>query len=614
MLPKFRPATLGHTASARPSIRPVKASPPPPAPSPPRRHESGFGPRSNRAPESQAAVETERFEEEMPTAAGHQGEPSTLNRGPVTLQATPRVRANVMRVEHFDDETQARPVDDHAIETLRREMQAKADLAVDYESLPSLEVRAPYDTYEKAFSERDPVTQLARESARVRRVPDVRSRSEGSYREPAHLELPYQEPSYREPAYQEPSYKEPSYQEPSYKEPSYQEPNDHQDDEFWGRREGRRDGSGARQRPLAPPPPPSPPRPQSRVPSFDDASDSRPWGEPPPAPVPMAYAATGFSSMPPAPHGNDYAAYPQPMIPPAPRVPDEMRAPAFVVGVQPIRTATPDAWGTPHAQHAMPGQGYLPSPMQAMHGSLPAGYAGNVAANQVMPGMVAAPRAMNPTPYPQQQQGYYQRPHPGQRNQTPMPGAMNPSAGLAHPVGAQLTQPPPSAKVGRFAWFVAGAAFGITFAFFATGFFNGSKIATQEFPAAPALTVTAPAAAPVAPPVAAPVAPVVITAAQLPNVPPVAAPQSGIISSAPAPVVSTPPKSNSSVSGGTSPFPSRSIRSSRGTARRPAPAPQGPRALPGSGETDAPAPAAPVAAPSSGGGDLSDLLGAGLKP
>src|SRR5688500_13263325 len=42
MLPKFRPADLGLTASVRPSIRPVKASPPPPAPSPPRRRESGI--------------------------------------------------------------------------------------------------------------------------------------------------------------------------------------------------------------------------------------------------------------------------------------------------------------------------------------------------------------------------------------------------------------------------------------------------------------------------------------------------------------------------------------------------------------------------------------------
>ena len=207
--------------------------------------------------------------------------------------------------------------------------------------------------------------------------------------------------------------------------------------------------------------------------------------------------------MPPAPHGSDYPAYQQPLIPPAPRVPEEMRAPAFVMGVQPIRTATPDAWGTPraqHGQHGEPGHGYLPSPMQAIHGSMPAGYAGNAAANQIMPGMVAAsPRGMNQTPYPrqpyyqQQQQGYHpQGQYPVQPNPTPMPGSMSmvDRVDRAQPVGSQLTQPPPpSAKVGRFAWFVAGAAFGITFAFFATGFFNSGKAATQDFPSAPALTV-----------------------------------------------------------------------------------------------------------------------------
>ena len=263
MLPKFRPATLGLTATARPSIRPVKASPPPPAPSPPRRRESGFGPRSGRAAngfddaqESQAAIETERFddqdEQDMPTAGGVHGEPSTLDGGgcPVTLprevvQASARSgRGNVMQLS-FDDETQARPVDDRVLDQLRREAaaaHAKGQLGVDYESLPSLEVRAPHDAVEAAFSERDPVTQAARESAHVRRA-DVRH--EGSYN--------------REPSYQEPS----SYRE-AYPAPRDSQHGDsQQQEELWQRREG----SGPRSRPLPPEP-----RSSSAIPSSPPGS------------------------------------------------------------------------------------------------------------------------------------------------------------------------------------------------------------------------------------------------------------------------------------------------------------------------------------------------------
>jgi hypothetical protein len=202
----------------------------------------------------------------------------------------------------------------------------------------------------------------------------------------------------------------------------------------------------------------------------------------------------------------------QPMIPPAPRVPQEMH-PAFVVGVQRIRTATPDAWGTPHAQ---PGQ-YLPSPMQAIQSSMPPQYVQNQAyayqhqyqqQQQYVPQPAYQPQ---PTAYAQSPQQYLQ---PGQRQMTPMPmhnSSMSPMSPMspsqmqrAQPVGGQLlTQPPaPNGKIGRFAWFVAGAAFGITFAFFATGFFNGGKLSKDEGIVAPAATVVAPPAAPTAPPVA----------------------------------------------------------------------------------------------------------------
>ncbi|HSO37002.1 MAG TPA: hypothetical protein VLT33_30970, partial [Labilithrix sp.] len=498
-------------------IRPVKASPAPPVPSPPRR-DSGFGTRGSQVVvESQASIETERFddEQEMPTANGV-GEPSTLNRGPITVpremvQATPRGgRGNVMHLQ-FEDETQARPVENHVLDKLRHDAvvtpvrPVKADLGVEYEALPSLEVRAPYDSYDAPFSEHDPVTQAARESAHVRRA-EARAREDAAFREPS-----YQEPSYREP-------------EPSY--PAA--PNARQDEEeFWGRRED----SGPRSRPV----PQAARSYAAPVPAYDDDSHSEPWGDPPPPPAPPPQAAPVTVGYP--------------------------ASPAFVMGVQPIRTSTPDAWGVPqvYGQPQVAGQGYLPAPMQVMQApAMPPGYAVpgyGAPANQVHPYVVAAPpRSPNPTPYPPQPQGYYQQPHqqqhqqqqPSQQQPYPMqqrhamPASgpvMSPSA--AQPVGGQLA-PSAAAKVGRFAWFVAGAAFGITFAFFATGFFSGSagsgsaKSAKEELPAAaPLPTLTQPAVQPVAPapvvpaamaPVA-PATPVAPAFAQPVPQPPVAAQQ-----------------------------------------------------------------------------------------
>ena len=113
----------------------------------------------------------------MPSTAAAYGEPSTLNRGPETLplaQGALRGRANDIEVS-FEDETQARPVDDYLLQKLRNEpatLTRPADMGVNYDALPSLEVRRPYDTYEKEFSEHDPVTQMhgAHESASVRRA------------------------------------------------------------------------------------------------------------------------------------------------------------------------------------------------------------------------------------------------------------------------------------------------------------------------------------------------------------------------------------------------------------------------------------------------------------
>lgn len=534
----------------------------------------------------------------MPTAAG--ADASTLDRG--------RARVHAIDIS-FDDETQARPVDNHLLHKLRDDVaKADADLGIDYESLPSLEVRRPYDTYEKGFPERDPVTQArdprVHESARVRRSDD-----------------------------REASYEEPSYEERAYREPEAENDPGHPD--YWGRREE----SGPRERPVAPIASYAAP-----APSYDDASDSARWGRDRAQP-------TGWSSMP--PHANDsYSSPPEPMIPPAPRVPDEMR-PAFVVGVQPIRTATPDAWGTPRAMTPVPGQ-YQPSPAQAMQSSMPAQYnqAQHPYAHQAHQAY-AQPQYSQPAAAPARAMTAYPAPttylQPGQRHPTPAPmhqsGMGASMMQRAQPVGGQLTQPPASPKVGRFACFVAGAAFGITFAFFATGFFNGAK-AKEDVPAAPAVQVTAPAvqvtapaatqAAPVAPaapaaqvvapaaPTAAlaPVAPPAISPGALPAAPPTAAAPAAVGAVPPvaaptfAPVAAAPVTGVAAVAPPAPPpaRPAPPPRAPRAQApRRPAAPPSmAPKNLGGGGPGADDGPSAPPAPPP--GAELGDLLGAGLKP
>lgn len=591
MLPKFRPATLGADAQARPSIRPVKPGPPPAPPSPARRVSVSSHANTN-LDDGSYDVEDQL---EASTLAGS-GEPSTLDGGPSPRGASPRELS-------FDDETQARPVDDHLLNKLRSN--APADLGVDYESLPSLQVRPPFDTYERAFSERDPVTQLhaQRESARVRRA---------EQEAPVYNDAPRNLPSYDD-------------------EPSYAE-------DVWDRREG----SGARERPSPPPPARSYAAP---VPSYDDASDSAQWGRDRAQPASarqaqQAYAEQdqhGWSSMPPQADDSQLDA---PMIPPAPRVPEEMH-PAFVVGVQRIRTATPDAWGTPHVSAAQAGH-YLPSPMQAM-ASMPPQYAQNPAyAYQVQyqqqlqqQAYAQAQQPMQyhppqPTAYALAPQQYLQA---GQRQMTPMPmhlSAMPPmSASVAdrmqrsQPVGGQLTQPPPAnavdanSKIGRFAWFVAGAAFGITFAFFATGFFNGGKLTKDDAAVAPVATVAAAPAAPLlapAAPLLAPAAPATPATPATAAFAPVPGFAPGLAPVAPQLQAQAAPAQAPAVR--FAPPPPRAPRfQAPPPPRRPsAPASQSPRNLGGGGPgaDDDARPSAPPAAPA--GGDLGDLLGAGLKP
>lgn len=654
MLPKFRPAALGRDAQARPSIRPVRPSPPPPPPSPPRRNPSGFGPRGGAA-----AAESSRHddEHERSTAQGHD-EPATVDRLEGGLESIPREPPNARRGRadaisiSFEDETQARPVDHSLLDKLRNAgapgvpgapgapAQVPADLGVDYESLPSLEVRRPYDTYEAEFSERDPVTQLHAHHAHApaQRAQNAQHAQHESAQVRRSDKAPYREASYDEASYDEASY-EPSFPAP-VPAPATERFGGAQNDDGWGRREE----SGPRERPV----------PDARAyaapaPSYDDVSDSARWARDQGAQPPSTW-----SNVPAASDSFDA----QPMIPPAPRVPDEIH-PAFVHGVQPIRTATPDAWGTPHARNTPVPQAPMASPMQPMHSSMPPAYAqqahyGQQLQHQPQPThYAAAPYAPAHAQMPPQhggyahaQQGSYPAPayaghsaapppmHAGASGQ--MPSASPSMMNRAQPVGAQIADAPEGAsKVGRFAWFVAGAAFGITFAFFATGFFTGGK--QSEFPAAPPLppAVTAPAATALAPtaPVVAPgapaavapaVAPPAVTApvtAPAPTAPPVAAALAAPpVAAPPVAAPAAPPAAAAPVAAAPvakAAPPPRAPRVQAPPPRRPAPppaAPQGPKNLGGGGpgaddEPRSPAPSAP-----SGGGDISDLLGAGLKP
>jgi hypothetical protein len=637
MLPKFRPASLGRDASARPSIRPVRPSPPPPPPSPPRR-----------AP-SEAITQRNEERGEPATITG-QVEPPTLSRSPDTVPFddghAARAQADSLS---FEDETQARAVDNGLLDRLRRgtdglsaplttPMHAPADLGVDYESLPSLEVRRPYDTYEGEFAERDPVTQLHADAH------DARTHARGRQPEPESASVRRaKEASYEEPAYREPSYPAPA--------PSYAD----QNNDVWGRREE----SGPRSRPV-PPPASSYAAP---VPAYDDASISAQWGRDHAEPAPDSWVPEE------APANDAY--YEQPQIPPAPRVPEEMH-PAFVVGVQPIRTATPDAWGTPHA--AQQGQ-YVPQPMQGMQTiqGMPQMQMQQMQQMQMqaMQQQYQQPAHYTPAP-PNYQPAHAQHVHPsalpsqpaGSYLQQSGPHARDPRymtpvpmhrSGMAPAMGDRnadlAAAPSTAARVGRFAWFVAGAAFGITFAFFATGFFAGAA-PKDEFPAAPALTapaaqapapVQAPAPAQVAPPVAAaPAAPVATTvaAAALPVAPPVAAPAppvalvpaAALPAAAPVappvaaplaavpPVAAPPPAAPAAPVAAAAavappaarPAPPSRPRFQAPPPRRPAaPVSQAPKNL-GGGGPGADDERTPPSAPA--GSDFSDLLGAGLKP
>jgi hypothetical protein len=363
---------------------------------------------------------------------------------------------------------------------------------------------------------------------------------------------------------------------------------------------------------------------------------------------------------------DDYAA--ESHIPQAPAVPREMKMPAnFVMGVQPLRTGS---MGVPGGSFAAGGSlGSLGAeffpPHQHQH-QPPRHHVPRTPAMGVPYGAPPAQpvhRAMTPRPMTPQ--------HMHVRVPTNRP---------QQPVGHQLQmteveEAQQGSKVGRFAWFVFGAAFGIFFAFFATGFvprLGGKKDDTASFPPpvqiptqqAPSAGSPSPSPPPPAPPQVVAVAPPPVQVVQQPPMqssPPmqmapqqVPAPMARPGAMAPAPVAMAPaqpmmaapqpmqpmmaapqpmqpmqpmqqpaPQPIFAVAPAPAPKPAFSApaRGQRAStiARRSAPPPSVPKAMSNSArdDDDAPAPAPArekPAAPSKEKGDIGDLLNAGLAP
>lgn len=430
MLPKIRPA-MG-SGPARPSIRPVKPSPLPPRPAPPtrKRVESGLS-----------------AKEPMREPYGSQGDGATMfgAASEPPTQANPRQRAELVAMS-FEDETQARPVDDHLLAKTRDHV---APIDAPYESLPSLEVRRPFDSYDAEFAERDPGSQRAAAAHDQRRAP-------------------------------------------------------HHDEASYEDRPRRQLGSGARARPVA-----------------------SPWDEPQQQDHGWQREASG-----PQPHAweSPETLIPHTVIPHAPRVPQDVRPvtqPPFVVGVQPLRQPQTYPVAVPAAMHSplpqpMPTHAHSQHPQHPQSGA-PA-YAEPMARTHAMMQQATGPAMHRAS----------QQPYPA-----PAPSSTR--------VEAQE-----SSKGGRFVWFVFGAAFGIAFAFFATGFPRVSKDKDPEslFPAPAALPAAAAAPAATTPAVTTPSAPA--PQAPAPTTPPVsaapaatapAAPATAVtpVPSPPAPVAAPPP-------------------------------------------------------------------------
>ncbi|MBX3209377.1 MAG: hypothetical protein KF764_30370 [Labilithrix sp.] len=656
MLPKFRPATLGgREVSARPTIRPVKPTAPPPPPSPPRRVSSGV---RHPAPHGEA-IEHDEFE----TSTASYQDPPTMAAARERVHEIARALPSQYDGPRFDDETQARPLDDGLIMASRYQAPRHVEprraepLDVPYESLPSLEAARPYDEYEAEFAERDPETQnrqgFAHDAAPA--FPEPRERRESGERYREEYSEPAPPPKYNTNPYPGTGAGEDSGPRqrprkdaapvPNYDAAAYEAnyPGARRDDSYPDRQESykasrrdetyrpelRRDDSHAQRA------------------RRDDSYQPEPRRE---GSHPKARRDDSYQA---APRRDDsYQAEPRredsyEPIPQAPAVPHDMKVPAgFVMGVQPIRTP-----------------GSVVAPMRAYESPLPEAF--------------PAPQHASPTGTPMMGVPY------GQPVQAPSPRAMHVPAQQMHirpvtagryaqPVGHQLQMTaveaaPQGSKVGRFAWFVFGAAFGIFFAFFATGFVPrlGKKeeiafpppaqlpaqeqapvaaapppVQAQPQPvvAAPPPVVQQPAPPPVIqepiPQAPAPQPPVMVAApamtapmmtAPVMTAAPAAYPQPVVVALVPAPAPQPVAVAPAPQPRAAAPAPAPAPRGQRAgvIARRNAPAPSaGPKAMPNSGSVDsddAPLPRTSSSRESKGGGGgdvsgISDLLNAGLAP
>lgn len=519
MLPKIRKTAQSAQPVARPTIRPVRVTKAPPPPAPPRKFPSGVAPRGSHEQYSEPPVAepiyaepreiiTKNGYEDPPTMSAEHSAPapSTMRFDDETQMRQPdgrliaatrdRQSAHQVNERHHDrdDETMARPNpgtipyfpprDERADQQIRHEhvpqQQQQNDI---YDSLPSLEMRRPYDTYEREFEERDPETQAGLRDRDDHR--DDRGHAE-------HYPTPHAE---HYPAPHEEHY-------PSAPKTEAAPQREH------------REGSGARERPRH--------QSSKRLREvYDDSGEQHAHDhQPPPTKQPEA-----------APRYED------PVIPPAPRVPA-----GFIVGVQPIR---PQNNGQNNGASFRVDESFPPyaapqtqaPPMQsprAMHAPVQA------------PMQHAPVHAHNAYGTPSMQQGMHQQPayaNMHRHNAMPYAQAVVPHAQQAPmgPVGHQLQEPPPSStsKTLRFAWFVFGVAFGIGFTFFASGVVPGLKREEPAPTASAAPSASFPPPAPILsnapPPVQAPqVAPPV-------QAPPVQAPAAQAQAPAPPPVLAPPP-------------------------------------------------------------------------
>jgi hypothetical protein len=486
MLPKFRPATLN--ASDRPKIRPVKPSAPPP---PPRRHSSGIRNQDLEQPATQNYGEP-------PTMAAARARIHEIAR---ELPAENRFPEPHHARHNFNDETQGR-IDgaDYAAahEAYDRQFGAPGHGGADaYDQLPSLdhhehfenqdpmtELRPAYDEAlqrhehvyreepqqfrsDRPLPEDDSSGEYARRERRSPPPPATYSAASNSF-DPVAYEANYPKASRRdEPSYADRREKISSAprnrdREEFPRESSYRDEPRRDEGRSFRREERREERREPRESSYQPP---------------ARADETRAEGSS------AKHEKRGESS-----YRNE------PAIPAPANVPRELRVPEnFVVGVQPLRTPS---MGAPQAviapaypamtAAASPGAMNMNMPMSPMTGGPSLGQMGMPVIPQIsMPPMMAPMGAMGGMPGSMMNQMHV-RAHTSAR-----PGHI--------PQPTEVEEAQQGSKVGRFAWFVFGAAFGIFFAFAATGFGFGKKDdAAGNFPPPPA-TLTPVQTAPTAP-------------------------------------------------------------------------------------------------------------------